>query len=526
MQLSDFDLQQLEEATIGELPSAQKEILLVKLLHDLKEARERLKANSQTSSRPPSSDAPWTKRSTVAEEADAESAPTDAASGDGPATEPTVTDSPAPPEAAAKGTSGQEDSSGRTAGRQRGAKGYSRRVTLPVSATVVHRPEQCVRCEQALEAHGFVATTGHYVLDLEVETGRGLGGLRVRHEKHVYGEIVCTCGHRTRSAPGCCADDPLWQVSLSEWHLVGPQLVSLMVCLSQRMRLSRARIQEFLLDWLAVELSTGAINQCIHEAGRAVEPIEEQLIEELRQEVLAHADETPWKEWGELLWLWVISTPTVCLYVIGYRSRELLDSILGEDFAGWLMSDGYAAYRHFQKRLRCWAHLLRKALGLKLSLHAEARRFGRTSHALLKELMAAVYAARAGPAGDLCERYRQRLADFRRLCEQHSDSTHEKTRALAREFLNDWEAIWIVLAHPHLPMTNNEAERALRHWVITRLLSHGTRTAQGSRVLGLLASVIETCRKRQLSPWPYLASVIAARRKGEVAPPLPAAPSV
>ena len=37
-----------------------------------------------------------------------------------------------------------------------------------------------------------------------------------------------------------------------------------------------------------------------------------------------------------------------------------------------------------------------------------------------------------------------------------------KTRELAREMLNDWEAIFQVLAYPHLPLTNNEAERALR----------------------------------------------------------------
>jgi transposase len=40
-----------------------------------------------------------------------------------------------------------------------------------------------------------------------------------------------------------------------------------------------------------------------------------------------------------------------------------------------------------------------------------------------------------------------------------------------------------------------------------------------------LASVIETCRKRNQLPWPYLAQVIAERRKGNIAPPLPAASS-
>src|SRR5918999_1130218 len=96
-----------------------------------------------------------------------------------------------------------------------------------------------------------------------------------------------------------------------------------MVCLPQRMHLSRRRIQGFLRDWLGIELSTSTINQCIHEAGRAVEPIEEQLVEELQQASLTYADETPWKEWGQLLWLWVIITPTLCLYFIGYRSKEI-----------------------------------------------------------------------------------------------------------------------------------------------------------------------------------------------------------
>ncbi|HIJ84496.1 MAG TPA: transposase [Magnetococcales bacterium] len=73
-----------------------------------------------------------------------------------------------------------------------------------------------------------------------------------------------------------------------------------------------------------------------------------------------------------------------------------------------------------------------------------------------------------------------------------------------------------------MPMTNNEAERLLRHWVIYRRICYGTRTAQGSRVVALLASVIETCRKRKVLPWPFLADTIAKRRRGEAVPPLPA----
>jgi hypothetical protein len=525
--LSDFDLQPLDEQKLTALPAEQKEALLVKLLWDLKDAREQLKANSQTSSRPPRSDPPWHGHDRTDEELDAaedegsereavaevSAASTAAETESSEVAAPAVATTPASP----------ADKTPRKAGRQVGAPGHSRQVSLPVSATVNHTPETCACCGQALDAAEFIARTGLYVLEIETDPEAGLRGLPVRHEKPLYGEITCRCGHVNRSEPGRCPADPLWTVGLTEWHLVGPLLVSLLVCLAHRLHRSRRRIQEFLRDWLGIELSISTINQCLHEAGRAVEPIEEPLVEELQQATLAYADETTWKEWGQLLWRWVIVTPTLCLYFIGQRSKAILANVFGEGFVGWLMSDGYPVYRQFRQRRRCWAHRLRKAEGLKQSLNAAARAFGQATHDRLNDLMAAIYPAREGPPVDLTPRFRDRLDAFRRLCEQHRDSPHEKTRALAREFLNDWEAVWIVVAHPYLPLTNNEAERALRHWVIARLLSQGTRTEEGSRAFALLASVIDTCRRRNLLPWPYLAKVIAERRKGNPAPPLPAA---
>jgi hypothetical protein len=73
-------------------------------------------------------------------------------------------------------------------------------------------------------------------------------------------------------------------------------------------------------------------------------------------------------------------------------------------------------------------------------------------------------------------------------------------------------------------MTNNAAEQMLRHWVILRRISHGTRNQQGSKALALVASVIETCRQRQASPLRYLTAVIERRRQGLDVPDLPPIP--
>ena len=180
------------------------------------------------------------------------------------------------------------------------------------------------------------------------------------------------------------------------------------------------------------------------------------------------------------------------------------------------MSDGHVNYRKYLKRLRCHAHLMRKGVGLYESLDKEVMEFGK----IVLFVLTMAYRQTKGtlePA-NLCQII---LPDFKRLCELHKNHAHEKTRQLAVEFLNDWDSIWRVLDTPGLPLTNNEAERALRHWVIARLISHGTRTPEGSRTLGILASVIETCRVRGVLPWPYLASIIAVRRRGGIVPPLP-----
>lgn len=510
MRLTDRDLKQLSQEYLASLAPEQLLHLSKKMLDDLRDARDRLNQTPQNSSRPSGSYAPWQRTVSDDKEKPAE-----------PAAEATEPESKAEKETAsteqsAKSAAGVPKSK-RKAGKQPGNKGVGRRVEMAVTGEVVHQPTECAACGQPLgQQVPFQATTGLYVLDIE----RSQHGLHVSHIKQLYGESACPCGHVSQTKPGSCPDEPGWTVALTEWHLVGPTLAALIICLSLRLRLSRPRIREFLQDWLGISLSVGCINQCLSEGGRAVAPLEDELVAEIQQSELLHADETGWKESGRAVWLWVLRTATVTLYMIGRRSWDVIAHVM-EQFAGWLMSDGYGQYRQYGKRLRCLAHIIRKARGLAESCHPEAAEFGQKVLENLSVFIKGIYEARGDPTINLPERFSQELAQLKELSQQHRDHDHDKTKKLARELLNDWDAIWKVLAYPELPITNNIAERSLRHWVIARKISHGTRTEQGSRAYTLLASVIDTCRQRGVMPWPYIAEVISERRKGNAAPPIP-----
>jgi hypothetical protein len=532
MRLSDHDLLQLTEEELLELPEEVLRRLSVKLLYDLKEARERLKQTSRNSSQPPRSDLPWDKASIDDEDDQHRQQGQDEFSGvddqilDAEEASKTVSEEKTQDEAnETQPIKQQEDeaSGRRKPGKQPGAPGYGREQKLAVTAEEHHYPTDCARCDCELKQAAAKAYTAFETIDLEW-AAPNKPGMSLTNTKHTYYETVCACGHCTQQAPhrqvSHHSTPNIW---LSEWRLVGPGLAALIVCLAYRMRLSRARIQEFLSDWLGLEISVGTINATLHESGAAVLPVEEELVAAVQSSGLLHVDETSWRELNTLLWLWVFCGQGVVVYWIASRGSELLINVLGSTFQGWLMSDGWQVYRYYLKRLRCWAHLIRKAEGLKGSLDITARLFGEQTLLLLNTLIKAVYAARERPPDQaLAITYQGALSEYRCACEAMSASaTHTKARALAREMLNDWEAIFQVLAHPCLPLTNNEAEQALRHWVILRSICHGTRTEEGTRILAILISVIETCRVRQQSPWIYLAAVIRQRRAGLSVPGLP-----
>ena len=58
-----------------------------------------------------------------------------------------------------------------------------------------------------------------------------------------------------------------------------------------------------------------------------------------------------------------------------------------EAFVGWLVTDGYKAYRHRKKRQRCLAHLIRKAIAITGAVDQKAAQIGQWILTDLRELI-------------------------------------------------------------------------------------------------------------------------------------------
>ena len=411
-QLSEMDREQLRALTREEL-----EELTWQLVEVARSLADKAKQNSTNSSRPPSSDDPYRRRDQRQQARnDTANRGDDTGDGDG-----------GPPSSAVTGRK-----PAKPAGKRPGMPGFWRRQPMVVTCDVDHDAAVCAACGAVLgPAQRCRQDSAHYVYDLE----RSAMALQISAARHRYFAGRCACGHETIARPGTgrCSEieGRRRNLQLTERCLVGPMLASFIAVLSIRFRLSRQKIQEFLNDWLGLELGTASIDRCIREFGLACEPVVEDLVEEIRRAEVVHLDETPWYQRGVLLWLWVAVSATTVVFHIGSRAKQELAALIGEAFLGWLVTDGYGAYRDHPRRQRCLAHLIRKAVALAEGYYRPGSGFGRDIARDLRSLIEKV------AAGDSDASIKRLLARLKRNCQCNRYEVEDKVRALAREILND-----------------------------------------------------------------------------------------
>jgi transposase len=100
-----------------------------------------------------------------------------------------------------------------------------------------------------------------------------------------------------------------------------------------------------------------------------------------------------------------------------------------------------------------------------------------------------------------------------------------RSRGTCAEILRVEESPWTLARAEGVPPTNNAAERAERHAVIRRRISGGTDSAEGSRFVERMLTVVATCRQGGRNVPDDLTSCFEAARRGQAIPSLvPATP--
>jgi transposase len=95
-----------------------------------------------------------------------------------------------------------------------------------------------------------------------------------------------------------------------------------------------------------------------------------------------------------------------------------------------------------------------------------------------------------------------------------------KTAGTCRQLLAREVSLFLFAFVNGVEPTNNAAERALRHGVLWRKMSHGPKSVVGSQYLGCIWSVVETCRQHGRGVWDFLTACMAAAEEGRILPSL------
>lgn len=460
---------------------------LTAALSRISDLEARLKMNSNNSSKPPSSDMGRKRR---------------------------------PPKSKGKKPGGQEGHEGRT---------FQPFAEESVSETKVLKPSSCGKCGTALGPDA--APSGAPFIFQTVE----LPPLPPLVVEYRCPELSCPhCGGHTREGlPEGIGPSPF-----------GPRLCALVVTWAIKFHLSRRQIAALLHSQYGLAISTGAIQAIVERAAAACEPSVDELKRFVQSSPVVNADETGAAHQGggakkKRHWLWTAATTFCAIYVVAPdRGREGLTKLLGKDFKGIVGCDRWKPYESLfgENRQLCWAHLGREGQSavdranvmLKSkdkAVHARGEillAWGQAFLALHKQMFVSWHRFKDGGTcrNGLFGAMVSHKTAFLELFQRGALLDDKFVARTCRDLLRQWSVLWTFVTVPGVEPTNNEAERAVRQPVLLRKKSQGTRSETGKNALGILLSVVETCRRQGRSIIDYFEAAIGNHRLGQPPPSL------
>lgn len=276
-----------------------------------------------------------------------------------------------------------------------------------------------------------------------------------------------------------------------------------------------------------ITLSRATLTQWVPRTAELLEPIYHALLSSILQSQVLAMDETPIKAGrrvkGKLqtgyFWPLYGEQDEVAFPFAASRAHSVVREVLGT-FCGVLLTDGYAAYDRFAQTVnrlvhaQCWSHtrrgfvdaeraeptLVARALdyiGTLYEQEAFIRQQGLAEEAKLEY--------RAEHAKPLVDAFFGWLADTLRTQVLLPSNLFTKAAhyALDRE-----AALRVFLDYPNVPLDTNHLEREIRALALGRKNWLFCWTEVGARSVGIVQSLIASCRLQGVDPYGYFVDVL------------------
>jgi transposase len=386
-------------------------------------------------------------------------------------------------------------------GRKPGPQ-YGSRASRPRPARVDETVE--VGCPLFCEScNGTVRLTGK-----ESQVQIDLPEIRLRTIEFVlhYGECT-TCRRRVVGRDSRQASQAVGAAGVQ----IGPGIVAMATYLNKVGGLSYGKIATLLEQMTGLRVARSTLCRAVQRVASKTQPIYDECVDILRESPVVYPDESGWRIGGLGAWLWAFTNRRETVYSI-QRGRGFAEaaSVLGKDYAGTLVADGWAPYRRFTaaRHQTCLAHLLRRCGEMQKTAQGAAVRFPRQVQALLGAALAVRdrrETAEISPHGVRVAKGRLAAQMDRLLAGR---LTHKGNARLAKHLRRNQSALFTFLDHDEIEATNWPAEHAIRPAVVNRKSCGGNRTVRGATAQAVLMSLLRTCHQRGINSLSALTTIL------------------
>lgn len=286
----------------------------------------------------------------------------------------------------------------------------------------------------------------------------------------------------------------------------GINLMVLVIFLRFIVRGVLRKTASFLEASFTLKLAPASVQAIIERAAQAGEKEYNTLKQKIRGAKLLYIDETSFSVLGKNWWVWVFRSEADMLLVIrSSRGNNVLEEILGKEYAGIVVCDCWRAYDFLSNAVlqRCWAHLLRKSKALET---VAGKHFNQKLYLLFEEIVKFNLSEKSEK--QRLRKYAQMTKKLQKITQYYSQ--YEDCEAVTKYIDFHIESWFTCIKIAGVQPTNNYAEQAIRETVLVRKIIGAFRSVEGTKTYETLASLIATWQLQKLDIKKELTKMLSA----------------